>query len=89
MTFSESLPKYDLANIMASLLRNFVNIFPSTGNRTFLEKDLGFRFFPRGGSLQGGTGWNSVNPLIPSPFLAFFRHKMLRNAVPFLPVAPS
>ena len=36
-----------------------------------------------------GPGGKSMNPLIPPPFLAFPRHKMLQNAISFLSVAPS
>ena len=37
------------------------------------------------------VAWTSVFPLIPLPFLAFFRHmhKMGPNVIEFLPVAPS
>ena len=85
-------------NIMTSLFRHFIKlklISPEIEHfwrfkKKWLKQNLEFCLLsPRAVPGQGGTGRNSANSSIPPAFLAFFRHKMLRNTIAFLPLLPS
>ena len=82
VTTSENSLKYIFSVIMTSLIRHFIKlrllnrkelISGDNKNRTW---NISFTF-PKGqGSDKVGPGGNSINPLVPPPFLAFPRHKI-------------